>query len=113
MYVQRSVNPAVKEVPGMLSLITMAEVAANSRDRSGMGALPACSGETVLRDRALAMAAACPQASTAAVHYGSGTTAAGPAELTRQQRTSRRYAHTTRIAAFGGAMGPHPARDPV
>jgi len=32
-----------------------------------------------------------------------------------QQRTSqKKYARTTRIAALGGgALGPHPARDPV
>jgi hypothetical protein len=32
-----------------------------------------------------------------------------------QQPTCKQYAHTmTRIAAFGGgALGPHPARDPV
>ena len=93
---------------------SMADVAANTRDWSGMGTVLSCRGEAAPGDRALAMAVARPQVRPAAVHYPSGTYAAGRAELAQQQRASRKYAHTTRIAsAFGGAKGPHPARDPV
>lgn len=44
-----------------------------------------------------------------------GTQVAGQAEQARQQHTSNlKFAHKTRIATQGGgAMGPHPARDPV
>lgn len=99
----------------MLNLNIMADVAPDARGWSGTGTSLACSGAAVLRDRIPAIAAACPQmAGVAAVHRGSGTKAAGPEKLARQQRSSRKYAHSTRIAtAFGGAMGPHPARDPV
>jgi hypothetical protein len=97
----------------MLNQKIMADVAADARGWSGMGTSLACSGAAVLRDRALAIA--CPHAAgVAVVYHGSGTTAAGPEKLVRQQRSIRKYAHSTRIAtAFGGAMGPHPARDPV
>jgi hypothetical protein len=56
-----------------------------------------------------------PQASASAVSFGNAAHAAGQAKSALQQRTSqKKYARTTRIAALGGgAMGPHPARDPV
>jgi hypothetical protein len=98
----------------MMNPMNMADVAANTRDRYRTGAVPSCLGEAVSGSRALAMAAACPQVSTAAVHYSSGPIAAGRAALAQQQRSSLKYAHMTRIAReFGGALGPHPARDPV
>ncbi len=99
----------------MLNLNIMADVAADARDWSGAGTSLACSGEAVLRDRTLATTAyRPPSAGVVVVCHGSGTTAAGPEKLARQQRSIRKYAHSTRIAtAFGGAMGPHPARDPV
>lgn len=98
----------------MLNPNSMADVAAIARDRSGMGASITCGCQAVPRDRAAAVAAARPQASTVAVHVGTGCTAAGQAEPSWQQRTTEKYAHTTRIAtAGGGSLGPHPARDPV
>jgi hypothetical protein len=56
-----------------------------------------------------------PQASASAVSLGNAAHAAGQAKSALQQRTSqKKYARTTRIAALGGgALGPHPARDPV
>ena len=56
-----------------------------------------------------------PQASTGAVFLGISAHVAGQAKSASQQPTSQKYAYTmTRIAAFGGgALGPHPARDPV
>ena len=56
-----------------------------------------------------------PQASTGSVRTATSAHAADQAKSPQQQPTSKKYAHTmTRIAAFGGgALGPHPARDPV
>jgi hypothetical protein len=47
--------------------------------------------------------------------FSNGTQVAGQAEYVRQQHTSNlKFAHKTRIATqSGGALGPHPARDPV
>jgi hypothetical protein len=71
--------------------------------------------------RAAALAAATaafvrPQASTKAVLFGNGTQVAGLVKSAGQQPISKvNYAYTTRIAALKGcgALGPHPARDPV
>jgi hypothetical protein len=57
-----------------------------------------------------------PQGSTKAALFGIATQVAGSAKLAGQQPISKvNYAHTTRIAALKGwgALGPHPARDPV
>ncbi len=55
-----------------------------------------------------------PRAREGAVLLGCATQAAGETILASQQRTSQKFAHKTRIAAVGGgALGPHPARDPV
>lgn len=56
-----------------------------------------------------------PQGSTKAALFGIGAQVAGSAKFAGQQPISKvNYAHTTRIAAMkGGALGPHPARDPV
>jgi hypothetical protein len=55
-----------------------------------------------------------PQAHQAYLSSG-GTQVAGQAEYARQQHTSnQKFDHKTRIATqSGGALGPHPARDPV
>ncbi|HET7015505.1 MAG TPA: hypothetical protein VFI65_16425 [Streptosporangiaceae bacterium] len=47
--------------------------------------------------------------------FGKGIQVAGQAEYARQQHMSNlKFAHKTRIATqSGGALGPHPARDPV
>jgi len=62
-----------------------------------------------------AMAFVRPRRRTAAL-IGNGTQVAGLAIVAQQQPNSKvNYAHTTRIAALkgSGALGPHPARDPV
>jgi hypothetical protein len=107
-----------------------------SRVRPGAGPWPRCGESAVLLNRSARVeAAAAPslmaagrflaarvQASDKPVLFGTGTQAAGQADFARQQRTSKQYhlttkqyAHlTTRIAPNGGgALGPHPGRDPV
>jgi hypothetical protein len=51
-----------------------------------------------------------PQASTAAVFSGNSPSK----NQSNQEKSGQKYTHTTPIAAAGGgAVGPHPARDPV
>jgi hypothetical protein len=110
----------------MLSLISPANVTpVRAQSRTGaafQGGSPAETRLRVIEMAAVRTSAADevfarprPQASTGATLFGNATHAAGQAESARQQRTSKKYAHTTtRIAAAGGgALGPHPARDPV
>ena len=112
----------------MLSLITTADVAVPERVRIRAGAsLLWTSAPAVPRDRGPERAAVClaaagqaiasprPQASTGAALLGNGAHAAGQAKSASQQPTSKKFAYTmTRIATTGGgAVGPHPARDPV
>lgn len=57
-----------------------------------------------------------PQGSTKAAPFGIGAQVAASAKLAGLQPISKvNYAQTTRIAALKGcgALGPHPARDPV
>jgi hypothetical protein len=109
----------------MLSLISPANVTpVRAQSRTGaafQGGSPAETRLRVIEMAAVRTSAADevfarprPQASTGATFFGNATHAAGQADSARQQRTSKKYAHTTRIAAAGGgALGPHPARDPV
>jgi hypothetical protein len=112
----------------MVTLISAASVAKRTRARSGLGAsLPLHLGLAVRRDRAQEMATArtaaaapavtClrPQTLSGAALFGKNASPASEAKFASPQPTSQQYAHkTTRIAATGGgAMGPHPARDPV
>jgi hypothetical protein len=112
----------------MLSPMTTVDVVMPERVRLNEGALlPWSIGSAVPRDRAPEKAAAelaaaesavtClrPQARGGAGFSGSSALAAGQAQFALQQPTSQKYAHkTTRIAPNGGgALGPHPARDPV
>jgi len=110
----------------MLSLISPANAVMPARARFRMGASLAGGCAAVLTERAMepAVAAAAatdtgfaglrPQPSAGPVLFGNATHAAGQVSSAWQQPTSQKYAHTTRIAAAGGgALGPHPARDPV
>jgi hypothetical protein len=111
----------------MLSLISPANVTpVRARSRTGAAFQGGCPAETRLRviemaavrtaaaDEVFARPRPRLQASTGATLFGNATHAAGQADSARQQRTSKKYTHTTRIAAAGGgALGPHPARDPV
>ena len=56
-----------------------------------------------------------PQGCTKAALFGNGAQVAGLAKLAWQPISKVSYAQTTRIAALkgSGALGPHPARDPV
>ncbi len=111
----------------MLSLITQTDgVSARARFRKG-ASLPWSSIPVVTRDRASEMAAAgtaaaelavsClrPQLHGGAVRVGAHTHVAAQANSALQQPTSQKFAYPmTLIAAVGGgAVGPHPARDPV
>jgi hypothetical protein len=108
----------------MLSHIWTADAAmpARARSRTGASFVGGCTAvsreraETAVTSRAAAasvVAGLRPQAS--AVSFSNAAHAAGKAIAASQQRISqKKYARTTRIAAFGGgALGPHPARDPV
>jgi hypothetical protein len=111
----------------MLSHIYLADAATSARALSRTGASFGGSSAAAPRVRAIETAYAPdsaqamvvagprPRASASAVLFGIGTPAAGQANVALQQRTSqKKHARTTRIAAAGGgALGPHPARDPV
>ena len=111
----------------MLSLISPADAVMPARARFRMGASLAGGCAAVLREVAMEKAAARtaaaeavfaglrPQPSAGPVLFGNATHAAGQVSSAWQQPTSQKYAHTTRIAALkgSGALGPHPARDPV
>jgi hypothetical protein len=110
----------------MLSHIWTADAAMPARARSRTGTSFAGGCAAVSRERAekavTSRAAAAtvvaglrPQASASAVTFGNAAHAAGKATVASQQRISqKKYARTTRIAALGGgALGPHPAWDPV
>src|SRR5712691_8908017 len=98
----------------MVSKLLMANVAASTRDGSGMGASVTSGGEALTRNRAFAMSVARPWPTAAVTRFGTGTTSAcQPVRTGQQQLRHRKNAYTTRIAADGGALGSHPARDPV
>jgi hypothetical protein len=110
----------------MLSFISPTDAAMPARARFRMGASLFGGCAAVPRERALETAVARtaaaevvfaglrPEPSAGPVLLGNATHAAGQVSPAWQQRTSQKYAHTTRIAAAGGgALGPHPARDPV
>jgi hypothetical protein len=109
----------------MLSLFSTTDVAepSSARIRTGIwlgsGILPVPNAD--LLDKAAlalmpeaALAYVRPQAHQAYL-FGNGTQVAGQTESVRQQHTSNlKFAHKIRIATQGGgALGPHPARDPV
>jgi hypothetical protein len=110
---------------GMLNMFSMADVAEPSSARLRLGiwlgsaSLPVPEADLLSKaavaskpDAALAFVR--PQAHQA-YRFSGGTQVAGQAEYVRQQHTSNlKFAHKTRIATQGGgALGPHPARDPV
>jgi len=111
----------------MLSLITKADVVWPSPEFRTGALLQGCCVLAVPRDRASEMAAGRrsvaesaavvlrPQARNGAIRLGAFDTAAAQAKSALRQSTSQKFAHPmTRIAVLGGgAMGPHPARDPV
>src|SRR5262249_22262366 len=122
---RRSSDAAKREVPRMLNTFSMVDATEPSCARLhmgiwlGSGNIPVPNAD-LLNKAALALL---PEAALAHVRpqahqaylFGNGTQVAGQAEYVRQQHTSNlKFAHKTRIATqSGGALGPHPARDPV
>ena len=109
----------------MLSLATSADAATTTRMPFRMGALfvSGCTALPRVRGTDTAVAAAVaeavfadpyPRPGAGPVILGHATHEARQEKSAWPQPTSQKYAHTTRIAAAGGgALGPHPARDPV
>jgi hypothetical protein len=117
----------------MLNMVAMAEAAVPTaalptRARFRMGTWLACAHTAVPRSHAMELAGpamACarsvaadaftrPSRRAKADIFGNGAQVAGAAMAVQQHFSKVNYAHTTRIAALkGGALGPHPARDPV
>ncbi|HEY3905009.1 MAG TPA: hypothetical protein VGM14_13950 [Streptosporangiaceae bacterium] len=111
----------------LFSTVDVADLSASEPSRAriragawlGSGNIPAPKADR-LSKAALAFmpeaASACvrPQAHQAYL-FSNGTQVAGQAEYVRQQHTStQKFNHKTRIATqSGGALGSHPARDPV
>ena len=101
----------------MLNILSKVEAAADARAGFGLGAsLPGHVG-AIQPSGAGAMARPRPRAVWTADGFGRTAARPGTAAGLRQplgpQNPCEKYAHTTRIAASGGALGPHPARDPV
>jgi hypothetical protein len=89
------------------------EAVATARAQSSMGA---CLPSAVIRPVRLpegAIAFARPRAAWATDGSGRRHPAAGlSAALGQPTQRKQNYPYTTRIAASGGAKGPHPAREP-
>jgi len=109
----------------MLNMFSMVDVAepSSARLRAGIwlgsGILPIPNADLLTKATPADMPAAAlayvrPQERQAYL-FSNGTQVAGQAETAGQQHTSNlKFAHKTRIATQGGgALGPHPARDPV
>jgi hypothetical protein len=105
----------------MLSLATPADAATTTHMPFRMGALFVSGCTALPRVRATDTAAAeavfadpHPRPGAGPVIPGHATHEARQEKSAWQQPTSQKYANMTRIAAAGGgALGPHPARDPV
>ena len=103
----------------MLNMISDLDAAADARAGSGLGACLPYGDGTVKPESLAASAFARPRAAWDADVFGPCRNAAdlGPAagqgQASSMQSPSEQ--HTTRITAAngGGAVGPHPARDPV
>jgi hypothetical protein len=97
----------------MLTIDSGLEAAATVRVPFSMGAcLPSAVVRTA-QPRKVAIAFARPRASWAADVFGQRHLAAGLGKAIGQPSPRKQnYPYTTRIAASGGAKGPHPARDP-
>ncbi len=101
----------------MLNMISNVTVAADARFGSGVGVLPLSGARTLVPGSTGAVAAR-PAAHWAADVLGKRRFAAGHGvgqQTASKQSSIRQYdAQTTRVAAAsGGALGSHPAREPV
>ena len=98
----------------MLSIFEDVHAAASARQVSGAGALlPSCVQAWPAGTAAVVFAR--PRVGRAAEAYGRRRFAVGHGVLLGQPSTAKQYLNMTRIAvaASGGGLGPHPARDPV
>lgn len=101
----------------MLNMISNVAVAADARFGSGVGVFPLSGARTVVPGSTGAVVAR-PRAHWAAHILGNRRLAAGQGvgqQTASKQNTIRQYdPQTTRVAAAsGGALGSHPAREPV
>ena len=97
----------------MLNMLSDLEIAAEARTPFGSDTcLPSGVAATTQMHEGFALYAR-PRAFWAADVSGQRRLAADLAGLAfGQPNSSKQYPHTTRIAASGGAKGPHPAREP-
>ena len=97
----------------MLNMLSDLETAAEARAPFGSDTcLPASAAATTQMHEGFAVYAR-PRAFWAADVSGQRRLAADlAAPAFGQPNSSKQYPHTTRIAASGGAKGPHPAREP-
>jgi hypothetical protein len=97
----------------MLNLTSDLEAVATAREPFGMGAcLPSAAIRPVRKPEG-AIAFARPRAFWATDVSGRHHLAAGlSAVLGQPTQRKQNYPYSTRIAASGGAKGPHPAREP-
>ena len=96
----------------MLNMISDLEAAAEARMPIGAGVCLPTGVVGTARPHEGAMARPRPRAFWAAEAFGRGRKAAVLAAVALgQPDSSKQYPHTTRIAASGGAKGPHPVRE--
>ncbi len=96
----------------MLNLLSDLETAAEAHAPFSAGAcLPSGPVQTA-QPRKVAVTYARPRAFRAADVFGHGRPAADLAVALGQQDSQKKNPYMTRIAASGGAKGPHPAREP-
>jgi hypothetical protein len=97
----------------MLTMDSGLEAAAAARAPFSMGACLPSAAVRAAQPRKVAIAFARPRAFWATdVSVGRHPASALSAGLGQPNQSKQNYPHTTRIAAGGGARGPHPARDP-
>jgi hypothetical protein len=97
----------------MLNLTSDLEAVATAREPFSMGACLPAGGIRPVQPPKGAMAFARPRAFWATDGFGRRHLAAGlSAVLGQPAQQKQNYPYSTRIAASGGAKGPHPAREP-
>ena len=97
----------------MLNFFSDAEIAAAARAPFGEGAFPKAAVRTAQLCEGTVMFGR-PRATWAADVIGQHRLGAGLGVALGQRNPGKQYQHTTRIVATSnGALGPHPAREPV
>jgi hypothetical protein len=103
-----------KEVPALLNLVSGLDAAAEAGMPAGGAGVCLPSGVAgTAQPRTGAVKRPRPRAFWAAEAFGHGRRAADLAAVAFGQpnASKEQYPHTTRIAASGGAKGPHPVRE--